>query len=310
MTQSTPKISIIIPVFNTFPYLEKSIGSITEQSIKDIEIIVIDDGSTDSSRVLLKKMAAEDSRITLILQKNTGQSIARNNGLKKATGQYVYFMDSDDLLRSDALEECYNKCEKESLDMVIFDGKSFTEDYAVNKNLFNYQRLQNIENKTYSGIEILTLLLKNGSYSPSPCLYMARLSIIKDNQLTFYPHIIHEDNLFTTLVYLLCKKVGILPYTYFNRRIRANSIMTSHISRENIRGYLATSSELMKIGENASSPEKEAIDLYLSKTMTAVSYKARYLPLMKRIEYIFIVIKDYGKYVAPLNIAKVLFHKK
>ena len=96
-------------------------------------------------------------RITLILQKNTGQSIARNNGLKKATGQYVYFMDSDDLLRSDALEECYNKCEKESLDMVIFDGKSFTEDYAVNKNLFNYQRLQNIENKTYSGIEILCI---------------------------------------------------------------------------------------------------------------------------------------------------------
>ena len=95
---TNPKVSVIIPVYNTGKYLESSVSSIQEQTLQDIEIIIIDDGSTDDSPAILKKLSESDARIRLFVQSNQGQSAARNLGLDNAQGDYIYFMDSDDIL--------------------------------------------------------------------------------------------------------------------------------------------------------------------------------------------------------------------
>ncbi|MDX9781581.1 MAG: glycosyltransferase family 2 protein, partial [Bacteroidales bacterium] len=124
---TNPKVSVIIPVYNTVNYLESSVSSIQEQTLRDIEILIIDDGSTDNSPAILKKLSESDARIRLFTQSNQGQSAARNLGLDNAQGDYVYFMDSDDILELNTLSSCYEKCDSQNLDIVIFDADVFYE---------------------------------------------------------------------------------------------------------------------------------------------------------------------------------------
>ena len=99
-----PKVSVIIPVYNTEKYVRQAVVSICRQTLKDLEIIIVNDGSTDGSMTILEELAAQDERIKLFSQENQGQSTARNRGLHHAIGEYIYFMDSDDLLESDTFE--------------------------------------------------------------------------------------------------------------------------------------------------------------------------------------------------------------
>src|SRR5574344_575286 len=107
-----PKVSVIIPVYNTEKYVRQAVESIRRQTLKDIELIIVNDGSTDGSMTILEELAAQDERIKLFSQENQGLSVTRNIGLSHSTGEYVYFMDSDDLLVSDTLLKCYVKCKE------------------------------------------------------------------------------------------------------------------------------------------------------------------------------------------------------
>ena len=97
-----PEVSVIIPIYNTAAYLRKALDSICDQTLKELEIILIDDGSTDGSRGIIEEYAERDARIRWHAQPNQGQGVARNTALALATGRYIYFMDSDDLLGRDA----------------------------------------------------------------------------------------------------------------------------------------------------------------------------------------------------------------
>ena len=111
MENNKIKVSVVIPVYNTEKYVREAIESIIHQSLKELEIIIINDGSTDGSPEILKEISNTDHRIQVYTQTNQGQSTARNFGISHARGKYIYFMDSDDLLEEDALESCYLKCE-------------------------------------------------------------------------------------------------------------------------------------------------------------------------------------------------------
>ena len=128
----SPLISVIIPVFNVEEYLEECISSILRQTLTDIEIICIDDGSTDSSPDILKKYAEQDRRITVYSQDNCGLSAARNLGMRAARGRYTYFIDSDDWLERDALRDLYTRAEKDQLDLLLFDADAFADDPSLN----------------------------------------------------------------------------------------------------------------------------------------------------------------------------------
>src|SRR5690554_7984530 len=97
-----PKISVIIPVYNKAPYLEQCLNSVINQTYKNLEIIIIDDGSTDNSLEICEKYRKKDERIQLISQENQGVSVARNKGIQKASGEWIYFLDADDYLELDA----------------------------------------------------------------------------------------------------------------------------------------------------------------------------------------------------------------
>ena len=114
------KVSVIIPVYNVEPYLKQCMDSVVGQTLKEIEIICVDDGSTDGSLDILREYAAEDNRIQIIEQKNAGAGAARNNGMRHATGKYLSFLDSDDFFEPRMLEKAYDLAEKDQADFVAY----------------------------------------------------------------------------------------------------------------------------------------------------------------------------------------------
>ena len=124
-----PLVSVIIPVYNIEKYLRQCLDSIINQTLKDIEIICVDDGSTDSSLAILQEYKEKDNRIKVLQQQNQYAGVARNNGLKIAKGKYLSFLDSDDFFELNMLEEMYNQAEKDNSDIVMcifydFDTKT------------------------------------------------------------------------------------------------------------------------------------------------------------------------------------------
>lgn len=107
-----PKVSVVVPIYNTEPYLERCMQSLLSQTLKDIEIILVDDGSPDCSPKMCDEYAQKDSRIKVIHKRNAGLGYARNSGLEIATGEYVAFIDSDDYIAPNMYEKLYNTAKK------------------------------------------------------------------------------------------------------------------------------------------------------------------------------------------------------
>ena len=137
-----PKVSIIVPVYNVEKYLERSLNSLINQTLKDIEIICVNDGSKDNSLKILEEYSKKDNRIIVINQENAGVSVTRNSGMKIAKGQYIGFVDSDDWVEHDIVEKLYARAMEEVADMVYCDWVEEYEDRSV---LFS-QHPMSIEN--------------------------------------------------------------------------------------------------------------------------------------------------------------------
>ena len=127
-----PKISIIVPVYNLENYIEKTIEQLISQTYKNLEIILVDDGSTDKSLELCNTFAKRDNRILVVHQKNQGVSVARNTGIKHATGEYIGFFDGDDDIESDIFEFLYNNLVKNNADISICGVTIVNPDNSVN----------------------------------------------------------------------------------------------------------------------------------------------------------------------------------
>lgn len=123
-----PLVSVIIPVYNVEQYLRQCLDSVVNQTLKDIEIICVNDSSTDNSLSILNEYAARDSRIKVITQPNGGAGAARNNGLSVSTGKYLSFLDSDDFFEPDMLELAYEKAEEDKADFVVFQSDQYYTD--------------------------------------------------------------------------------------------------------------------------------------------------------------------------------------
>ena len=142
-----PAVSVVIPVYNSEKYVEKCIQSVMAQTLPDLEIIIINDGSTDESGRILRELTQKDSRIVLLEQANQGVAAVRNQGVEKATGKYITFVDGDDYLQEDYIELMYNLAEKETLDMVIC-GLTYVDEGGKELNRVVpgvYKRLENEE---------------------------------------------------------------------------------------------------------------------------------------------------------------------
>lgn len=124
----SPVVSVIIPAYNAQAFIEECLGSVTAQTLKDIEAIVVDDGSTDDTCALVENIASQDERVTLLKQANQYAGVARNNGLSHATGKYLYFLDADDFIEHDAMERMVDAAETNDVDIVVARSNSHDAD--------------------------------------------------------------------------------------------------------------------------------------------------------------------------------------
>lgn len=305
-----PKISVIIPVYNTEAYVEEALQSVMDQTLKEIEIIVINDGSTDSSLAIIEKMAAKDKRIQVYSQPNQGQSVARNVGIEKATGEYIHFMDSDDTIYPETYEECYEKCESGQLDFTFFDGDILYQQ-RHSRLCFDYIRTSGIPDRIYTGDELLEYMLKTRTYRASPILLFIRTGLLKEQKLMFYPGIIHEDELFAVKLYLYAQRVAPTFSILAVRRVRGDSTTTRRYSYKNIEGYLTVFNQLNLYAVQAANPyQKKVIRKYIRYTINPVFQTAKSLPWKDKTQLLQACRKKrYLKYVNLKSIAVLLLKK-
>lgn len=216
-------ISMIIPVYNVEKYLHCCLDSVTAQTYKDIEIILVDDGSTDRSGSICDEYAEKDSRITVIHKPNGGLSDARNTGLDTARGEYVCFVDSDDSIVSNAVEKLILTAKREKADIVYFDAKTIFEDFEDRRYFEELERKHRYV--TACGAKILGSHLKNEDLLACACLNMYSRDLIEQNGLRF-KNIMHEDQLFTPIAYVRAERIAQVKEPLYIRRLRAGSIMS------------------------------------------------------------------------------------
>lgn len=304
---NSPKVSVIIPVYNTEAYLEEAVRSIMNQTLKDLEIIIIDDGSTDNSLAVIKKLAQEDNRIEWLSQPNSGQSVARNIGIEKARGKYLYFMDSDDFLEAEALMSCLLLADENNVDFLLFNAEILRDKHNFDVKI-DYKKPDLNDKEIFSGSSILSEMLNQKTYRCSPCIHFISLKTIQSLSLRFFPGIIHEDELFSGLLYLQSQRVIYLPRTYFKRRLRPNSVMTSKYSMKNVWSYLTVGEQLLFFAKNQGADNQFLTQRLISYILDPNIYRANKLTFRERIFILRKCIdKQLIKFISTKTIIVLIF---
>ena len=242
----TPLVSVIIPVYNTEDYLRQCLDSAVHQTLRDIEIICINDGSTDHSLAILEEYQAIDPRVAVISQENRGLSAARNCGMKKAKGKYIYFLDSDDYADPETLKRSTELAEKNDLDAVVFGFEQFADDEKMLQiHPFRVHLFDGFV-KVYSGTEYMKSAKDCEAYSSPVWTAVWRRAFLEKNGLRFVEGILHEDMLFSFQAYMAADRVMAIPERLYHYRARPDSICTKPISAKNVIGSFECAKGVLK----------------------------------------------------------------
>lgn len=239
------KVSVVVPVYNTENYLEETLQSLENQTLDKLEIVCVDDGSTDSSLSILRNHAKNDSRIKIVHQKNQGVSVARNNGIKSAKGKYIMFADSDDLLPPYACEKAFECAEKYKSDVVMLGNVCFMDGEIINLNSFNYDEsnlgfytCEKSQNPYYSlKVEMSSIWNK-----------IWKKSWLIENNVWFKEGISRgEDGLFNTIAFANADSlVHDKNVFYCYRQNRPNSALTTANAKKILQNAILGAYELIK----------------------------------------------------------------
>ncbi|MEN5194445.1 glycosyltransferase [Sphingobacterium faecium] len=304
-----PLISIIMPVYNTEQYVDAAIESVIKQEFKDFELLLINDGSPDHSAQILQKWADHDQRVQVFYQHNQGLSAARNKGLSLAKGKYVYFMDSDDMVRPDTLASCIAYCDEWHLDFVYFDAAVFGEEKdAELLSGFYYSRNKVFPYAVCTGPQALASQLDHGEFFSSACMLFIKKELLDQHALKFEVGLLHEDELFTILLYLQSKRVAYLSQQFFLRRVRADSIMTSSLKLYNIQCYFKIADLLLSFADQQGE-NMDIVKQYLKSMLNAAVWKAHVLPFRDRCTVLFFILKGWLGYIRARSLFVLLFKK-
>ena len=226
------KLSIIIPVYNVEQYLQSCVQSVITQTYQDLQVILVNDGSTDSSGALCDQLAKQDKRIQVLHKKNGGLSDARNAGLKVATGDYVAFLDSDDVyLLNDGLKLLMALAQAEQPDVLLFQAvdvypnhqsvrKAYDEDYMA----------------IHSGTEVFAQLVRTQSFNMSACFQLIRRELLEQHQIYFEKGLLSEDVDWSLRLWQYVSKVRAINLPLYGYQHREGSISTTYTIR-NLRSY-------------------------------------------------------------------------
>lgn len=238
------KVSIIIPVYNSEQYLSKCLESVLHQTLEDIEIICVDDCSTDSSKSVLETFARKDERIKVLHNsENMGLSYTRNRALEEASGEYVQFLDSDDYLNGDGvLEMLYSIAGNSHLELlksqIVLSKNGNVEKWVQ----YPSEVVQNV----FTGRELLYRLELHDVCLVGAYTNFVRLDFLRGHDLSFYNGILHEDVLFSYELYGCASRAMCVnedTYVYVKHE---DTITTRPKSVENLKGYLISMNEILK----------------------------------------------------------------
>lgn len=214
--------SIVIPVCNVEDYLVECLESVVKQTYKCFEVICINDGSTDKSYEILEKYSYEHSNFFILNQENRGLSFSRNVGVKRATGDILLFLDSDDYLEANTLELISNSYSGE--DMVCFNGTRFLPNGTIDEKdeAISIEKLNGWDYYNYYSLK------QQSFHFVSVVLRAYKRTFLISNNLFFHEGIFHEDNLFTPMACYYANYVKVIPYYLYNYRIRPGSITQTY----------------------------------------------------------------------------------
>lgn len=219
------KVSIIVPVYNVEKYLRKCIDSLINQTLNDIEIICINDGSTDKSLKILKEYKNKDSRIILLNQENLGQSVARNRGIEIAKGEYLGFVDPDDWIDLDYYEKLYNAASTNDTDIAV--GGIIRVTGIKKKKFLNFEK-ETLTDNTKLKFELCDVPEKSYIWNK-----IYKTQKLKEINLKFEEGRIFEDCIFTPQALFFLGKMVTVPNTYYYYLRRGNSTVKQRSEKAN-----------------------------------------------------------------------------
>lgn len=215
---NSPKVSVIVPVYNTEKYLNKCLDSLVNQTIGDIEIVIVNDGSKDSSPQIIKEyMEKYPGKFVYRTQENSGQAVARNKALGLCTGEYIGFLDSDDFVKEEMFARMYEKAVETDADYVACGYTDLT-----------YEDDKEVELQHYVASKVAheTRDMFKGALA-SPFLHLYRRSIMEESGARFPEGVIYEDTAFYLNLIPYCKKLAVIEEPLAYRVRHSNSTMTT-----------------------------------------------------------------------------------
>lgn len=287
------QVSVIVPVYNVEIYLKDCIESLCHQTLPNIEIIIVNDGSTDNSETIIRNYENRYPYITVIEQQNAGLSVARNTGLKYATGKYIIFVDSDDFVDLDFCEQLYNKAEKYNCPLVIC-GIQLYWNHSKKK---AYKSIKFDEDKIYDKDSLYKLLLDpDRGIGCQVCNKIYDRQILMNSGIKFQENKYYEDIVFTFKIVELYGQAMFINNLKYSYRMRENSIVHK-TSEKKIVDYIDNCSEAINFVQKHS---KYIYQKYMIVTFTSV--KIYVYELSKSLSANqYHIIKQYMKRTYPLN---------
>ncbi|WP_261894565.1 glycosyltransferase family 2 protein [Vibrio cyclitrophicus] len=289
------KFSIIIPVYNVEGYILECLESVFSQNYPHYEVIIVNDGSKDQSIEIAKEYIEDKPNFVIVHQNNGGLSVARNTGLKNASGEYILYLDSDDLLKSvDALDIIDRNLSEKNADVLFFGSNAFNDADGAKNERFCIKR--NNSKASQTGKEYLCNSISTNNYQPMAWSYVYNRK--KFNDLNFEPGILHEDNLFTLLLLIhdKCDSVYEIESVVHFYRIRDDSIMGTKKTSKHVNGCLVCAKKMdIYINDKVRNTEKKLLRSikYLIKSLYVSSVGSFILSKDTRlIERIFFIWKN------------------
>lgn len=218
-------VSVIIPVYNTEKYLKKCVDSVLSQTYTNIEVFLIDDGSTDSSGIICDKYAEQDSRVRVIHKKNGGQGTARNIALDMCSGSYISFVDSDDSIKADMLEKLVSKLQRENADLVICGS-------LIDNGIRLTKHPKKCKEKIYSTEELMKDYVCTDWIFTGPCNKLYKYELFND--IRFPEFRAHEDAFIMHHILGQCKKAVFIEKYLYIQYLRQNSTERSKFSQDKL----------------------------------------------------------------------------
>ena len=282
-------LSVIIPVYNVENYLNECLDSVTSQTLEDMEIICIDDGSTDNSPDILKEYSKKDKRIKIITKENGGQATARNLGIKEAQGEYIAFVDSDDFIEPTMFEKLYTKAKDNNLDIAMCKIATYdnqTEEIKDNVWYYMLGVFRDFEKDIFNHKDTKEFTCH---IAVTPYNKIYKTTLLKENNILFPEGLIFEDEKFFYDTYLRAKRVSIVDEFLYYYRINRKGSTVDTIKDNDF-------SDIVPISKLIREPFKETdnyedykillsnrfIHLQLARfTQTSQKYKENFFNLLK-----------------------------